>query len=120
MILGTPGEEGGGGKIDLLEAGAFAGVDAAMMFHPLDRDVLAPLMGRLDVALQGHIHIREVLKYQTQGGEQRLITAAAVAGPGPGSANPYRALSGITLHRVVDGHIDDGTFLPLDAGPGGR
>ena len=41
LLLGTPAEEGGGGKIKLLEAGAFEGVDAAMMFHPLDRDLLA-------------------------------------------------------------------------------
>jgi amidohydrolase len=40
-LLGTPAEEAGGGKIRLLEAGAFEGVDAAMMFHPFDRDVLA-------------------------------------------------------------------------------
>jgi len=39
LLLGTPGEEGGGGKIKLLDAGAFEGVDAAMMFHPLDRDL---------------------------------------------------------------------------------
>jgi amidohydrolase len=40
-LLGTPAEEGGGGKIKLLDAGAFEGVDAAMMFHPFDRDLLA-------------------------------------------------------------------------------
>jgi amidohydrolase len=40
-LVGTPAEEGGGGKIKLLHAGAFAGVDAAMMFHPFDRDLLA-------------------------------------------------------------------------------
>ncbi|APR83281.1 Dihydroorotase [Minicystis rosea] len=40
-LIGTPAEEGGGGKIRLLDAGAFAGVDAAMMFHPFDRDLLA-------------------------------------------------------------------------------
>src|SRR5437763_10256959 len=33
-ILGTPAEEGGGGKVFLLERGAFEGVDAAMMVHP--------------------------------------------------------------------------------------
>lgn len=38
-IVGTPAEEGGGGKIRLLEAGAFEGVDAALMFHPFDRDL---------------------------------------------------------------------------------
>jgi amidohydrolase len=40
-LVGTPAEEGGGGKIKLLDAGVFAGVDAAMMFHPFDRDMLA-------------------------------------------------------------------------------
>jgi amidohydrolase len=39
-LLGTPAEEGGGGKIRLLEAGTFAGADAALMFHPLDRNIL--------------------------------------------------------------------------------
>ena len=38
-LVGTPAEEGGGGKIRLLEAGAFEGVDAALMFHPFDRDL---------------------------------------------------------------------------------
>lgn len=42
-IIGTPAEEGGGGKIRLLEAGVFEGVAAAMMFHPCDRDVVAPV-----------------------------------------------------------------------------
>jgi amidohydrolase len=33
-ILGTPAEEGGGGKILMLERGAFDGVNAALMVHP--------------------------------------------------------------------------------------
>lgn len=40
LLFGTPAEEGGGGKIKMLEAGAFEGVDAALMFHPFDRDLL--------------------------------------------------------------------------------
>lgn len=34
LVLGTPAEEGGGGKVIMLEKGAFKGVDVAMMFHP--------------------------------------------------------------------------------------
>ncbi len=34
VFLGTPAEEGGGGKVLLVEAGIFRGIDAAMMFHP--------------------------------------------------------------------------------------
>jgi amidohydrolase len=33
-LLGTPSEEGGGGKIDLLKAGYFEDAHAAMMIHP--------------------------------------------------------------------------------------
>jgi amidohydrolase len=33
-VLGTPAEEGGGGKILLLQRGAFEGAHAAMMVHP--------------------------------------------------------------------------------------
>jgi amidohydrolase len=43
-IIGTPAEEVGdaGGKILLLERGAFAGVHAAMMIHPAPIDMLTP------------------------------------------------------------------------------
>jgi amidohydrolase len=41
VLLGTPAEEGGGGKIEMIRAGVFEGIDAAMMFHPFDRDLLA-------------------------------------------------------------------------------
>jgi len=34
MVMGTPGEEVLGGKIDLVKAGAFAEVDVAMIVHP--------------------------------------------------------------------------------------
>lgn len=33
-VLGTPAEEGGGGKILMMEQGAFDGLNAAMMVHP--------------------------------------------------------------------------------------
>jgi hypothetical protein len=84
------------------------------------RDVLEPIHDRLEVVLGGHYHSREVLKFQTQIGEQRLITAAAVLGPQPGVGDDYGPVSGITLHRVTNGHVDDGTFLPLHVVDGGR
>lgn len=34
QVIGTPAEEGGGGKIRLIRGGVFQEVDAAMMFHP--------------------------------------------------------------------------------------
>jgi amidohydrolase len=41
VVLGTPAEEGGGGKIQLIDAGAFADIDAAMMVHPAEADLTA-------------------------------------------------------------------------------
>ncbi len=41
-VLGTPAEEGGGGKIDLIEAGAFEDAAASMMIHPSPYNVLDP------------------------------------------------------------------------------
>jgi amidohydrolase len=38
-LYGTPAEEGGGGKIEMLDRGAFAGLDLAMMAHPAPVDV---------------------------------------------------------------------------------
>src|SRR5262249_33236248 len=40
IILGTPGEEGGGGKILLAEAGVFNDVDASFMLHPSRSDMV--------------------------------------------------------------------------------
>ncbi len=38
-MLGTPAEEGGGGKVRMADNGAFDGVDAAMMVHPAGADL---------------------------------------------------------------------------------
>lgn len=38
-VFGTPAEEGGGGKIEMLERGAFRGLDLVMMAHPAPVDV---------------------------------------------------------------------------------
>jgi amidohydrolase len=43
-LLGCPAEERGNGKNHLIRAGLFADVDAALMYHPGDRDELDPLM----------------------------------------------------------------------------
>lgn len=42
VVLGSPAEEGGGGKIYLMERGAFKDVDAAMMLHPTPGDSAFP------------------------------------------------------------------------------
>ena len=42
MVIGTPAEEGGGGKIRMLEAGVFEGVDATLSSHPFSNRTIIP------------------------------------------------------------------------------
>ncbi len=47
-VIGTPAEEGGGGKILLLEAGVFDDIRAAMMFHPSSKNMVgSDSLGRI-------------------------------------------------------------------------
>ena len=52
VFLGTPAEEGGGGKIILLDKGALRGVDAAMMAHPFDGEACT-----MPALATRHLHI---------------------------------------------------------------
>ena len=40
QVIGTPAEEGGGGKVKLIKSGIFKDVDCAMMIHGFDRTLL--------------------------------------------------------------------------------
>jgi hypothetical protein len=75
-------------------------------------DVLATLKPhRLEIALGGHLHTREVLEYQTDEGTRRFHQAAAVVGPS--KAGGLTLAAGLTLYRVRAGVVDGGEFLPL-------
>jgi amidohydrolase len=55
VVIGTPAEEGGGGKILELRAGVFDGVEAALMFHPGVHDWrYAPLTAQIEIAVRFH------------------------------------------------------------------
>jgi amidohydrolase len=56
LYLGTPAEEGGGGKIEMARHGALDGVDVAMMVHPADADLTtidAIALQQLEVRYEG-------------------------------------------------------------------
>src|SRR5689334_1363270 len=53
VVIGTPAEEGGGGKVKLIRGGVFASVDAAMMIHGFDRWIMhQDLLGIVRCALE--------------------------------------------------------------------
>jgi amidohydrolase len=103
-IIGTPGEEGGGGKIQLLNAGVFDGVDAAMMFHPYDRDILThpALASRgLDVTFGGAL-------------------SHAIAAPWDGTSALTACLETLRLVDSQRGHFRDGVRVHSYVTDGGQ
>jgi amidohydrolase len=57
VFLGTPADEGGGGKIILIDQGALRGVDAAMMAHPTDSEYCTmPALATQHLKLTFHGH----------------------------------------------------------------
>ncbi len=66
---------------------------------------------RLEIALAGHLHIRESLSYESASGLLRFHQAGAVVGP---SRTAWGVMpSGVTMYQVRGGRVDNGTFLPL-------
>ena len=53
QVIGTPAEEGGVGKVRLMEAGVFEGVDAALMIHPrCGTRIWRPSLGLIKVKVE--------------------------------------------------------------------
>lgn len=92
VVLGTPAEEGGGGKIRMLRAGAFDDLDAALMLHPAGAELTrmdtiavqevratytgaaahaaaAPHLGRnaLDAAVLGYLNVAALRQHIAPG-----------------------------------------------------
>jgi 3',5'-cyclic AMP phosphodiesterase CpdA len=77
------------------------------------KEVLATIgLQRYPMALGGHMHVREQLRYA--GIPTRFYQTAAVVGPSGGGGVVLP--SGITVYRVHGGVIDDGTFVRIETG----
>lgn len=106
VVLGTPGEEGGGGKVKLLEAGAFEDVDVAMMVHPAacdlsEADVIAIASWRVEYEGAG----AHAAAFPERG---RNALDAAVLG--------YNAIAALRQHIAADERVH-GVFLEAGRKP---
>ncbi len=105
-ILGTPAEEGGGGKVIMARHGAFEDVDVAMMVHPSGVDML-----EIDALAITALEV-----------EYRGVAAHAAAAPHHGvnaldaMVSAYNAISQLRQHipstQRVHGIITDGGQAP--------
>jgi amidohydrolase len=78
VVLGTPAEEGGGGKILMARQGAFDGVDAAMMVHPAGMDLAAMhvlAVSQIEVEYSGRAAHASAFPHQGVNALDGLITA---------------------------------------------
>lgn len=74
-------------------------------------EIIARLKARpYDLALGGHMHVREMLRFE--GIPIRFFQGAAVVGPSDGAGLEFP--SGVVVYRVRGGKVDDGTFVPLN------
>jgi amidohydrolase len=95
VVVGTPAEEGGGGKVRLAEAGVFDDMDLAMMFHP----------GSINIAGKGMLG-RTKFKIEFFG-----RTAHASGSPDKGinaldaMVATYSSINAIRQHLRPDGRI---------------
>jgi amidohydrolase len=92
LVVGSPAEEGGGGKVRLIDGGTFAGVDAALMVHPADADLTA-----MDVIALHQAHV-------TYRGE----AAHAAAAPHRGRNALDAAVLGYVNVAALRQHIEPG------------
>lgn len=95
-LIGTPAEETGGGKVQILEAGGFDDVNYSMMMHPSSGGVKGNLVGR--------------------GGRACSGVTVKFFGKAAHSSNPSNGINAVTSLISLFNHIDAlrPTFMPSD------
>ena len=94
-VVGTPAEEGGGGKVRLADAGVFEDMDVAMMFHPGGQNIPAKdMLGRIKFKMEFMGRTAHA-----SGSPDRGINALDAM------VNAYASMNAIRQHLRPDGRI---------------
>ncbi|MEU8761433.1 amidohydrolase [Streptomyces sp. NPDC048659] len=109
-LLGTPAEESGGGKVDLLNAGAFDDVAAAMMVHAAPQDAVGMsslAISSLDVAYTGvPAHAAAMPHRGVNAADALMIAQVAIA------AHRQQMIPGAVVSGVVTSAGDAANVIP--------
>ncbi|MEU2156241.1 M20 family metallopeptidase [Streptomyces sp. NPDC019396] len=98
MVLGTPAEEEGGGKITMLEAGVFDEVSMAMLVHPAPEDNCAPrplALVELEVRYTGRESHSALAPHLGVNAADALTVAEVAVGVGRQHFEPRQQVHGI-------------------------
>ncbi|HEY5076812.1 MAG TPA: M20 family metallopeptidase [Acidimicrobiia bacterium] len=117
-VIGTPAEEGGGGKIFMLERGAFDDVHAALMVHPTPMEDLYPrvsAVAHLRVQYTGRESHAAIAPELGVNAADALTVAQVAIGLLRQHLRPFDQIHGIVTHggdatNVVPAHTE-GTWM---------
>ena len=113
VVMGTPAEEGGGGKIELARRGGFAGINAAMMVHPADADLI--LMNAIAVQELYVDYAGRAAHAAAAPQEGRNALDAAVLGYMNVAALRQHILPNERIHGIIVRGGDKPNIVPADA-----
>ncbi|CAM5629298.1 amidohydrolase [Streptomyces tanashiensis] len=109
-LLGTPAEESGGGKVDMLRAGAFDDVAAAMMVHAAPQDAVGLTtlaISSLSVAYSGvPAHAAAMPHRGVNAADAMMIAQVAIA------AHRQQMIPGAVVSGVVTSAGDAANVIP--------
>jgi amidohydrolase len=117
-VIGTPAEEGGGGKILMLERGAFDGVHASLMVHPTPTEDLYPrvsAVAHMRVQYTGRESHAAIAPELGINAADALTVAQVAIGLIRQHLRPFDQIHGIVTHggdatNVVPAHTE-GTWM---------
>ena len=117
-VIGTPAEEGGGGKILMLERGAFDGVHTALMVHPTPTEDLYPrvsAVAHMRVQYTGRESHAAIAPERGVNAADALTVAQVAIGLLRQHLRPFDQVHGIITHggdatNVIPAHTE-GTWM---------
>ncbi|TCK20649.1 M20 family metallopeptidase [Pseudonocardia endophytica] len=101
LVVGTPAEEEGGGKIVMLDAGVFDDVALAMMAHPAPIDVAAPrplALAEWEIRYRGTPSHSAMAPHLGVNAADALTVAEVAIGVGRQHLEPEQLVHGIVTH----------------------
>jgi len=100
QVIGTPAEEGGGGKVLLAEGGVFDGIDVVMMTHPSNiTAICATSLARVKVEIEFHGKAAQIFMDQERGVSALAATIQTFNGVNAlrGNLKPYHTM----IHGII-------------------
>ncbi|MEV4919557.1 M20 family metallopeptidase [Streptomyces tirandamycinicus] len=100
-LIGTPAEESGGGKVLLLERGAFDDLAFALLIHPSPDEICAPrtlAVTDLEVTYRGRAAHASFAPHQGVNAADALTVAQVAIGLARQHLEPHQMVHGITTH----------------------